>query len=188
MKANTQLRGGQDSPLSRLKHLEPEERAEIYGWRHEEQPTPTLPEIRRRIKERFGITLRRDGQLSLFWPWQRMAARQDFYNDSITQDEETLAKKFPNVPREIIRQQAIQRLYAAAELEDNPAFGLRVIGIDLKDERASFDKQKYANALKSKLQLALDELAAAFKKSPEAMKLYQQARSMIERETASNRG
>jgi ribosomal protein S24E len=183
VKANTPLRGGQDSPLSRLKLLEPSERAEIFDWRHTESPTPTNTEIRQRIAERFGIKLSRDGQLSLFWPWQRRQAQMDYYNETIAQDEAALAKKYPGVSREKIREKAIQRLYAAAELEDDAQFGLKVIGVDLKDERASFDKQKYQDSLKSKLQLALDELAEAFKKSAPAMKLYQQARAMIEKTT-----
>ena len=95
MKANTPLRGGQDSPLSRLKLLEPSERAEIFDWRHTESPTPTNTEIRQRIAERFGIKLSRDGQLSLFWPWQRRQAQMDYYNETIAQDEAALAKKYP---------------------------------------------------------------------------------------------
>jgi hypothetical protein len=138
-----QLRGGQDSPVSRLKHLDGADRAEIYAWRFEEQPTPVLPEIRKRIKERFGIELRRDGQLSEFWPWQRRQAQMDYFNETIAQDEESLARKYPNVPREKIRAKAIQRLYAVAELEDNPQFGLKVIGVDLKDERAALDREKF---------------------------------------------
>ena len=137
-----QLRGGQDAPLSRLKHLEPEERAEIYAWRYEEQPTPKLPEIRARIKERFGIVLRRDGQLSLFWPWQRRQGQWDRYNEMVAQDEQGLADRHPGVSREKLREATIKRMYAEADLEEDPKFTLKVIATDLKDTVVGQDDRK----------------------------------------------
>jgi len=91
-----------------------------------------------------------------------------------------LEKKYPGISRERLREATIKRMYAVADLEEDPGFGLRVVATDLKEQRASFDRERYQDSLKSKLQLALDELALAFKKSPEAMKLYGQARAMIE--------
>jgi hypothetical protein len=52
----------------------------------------------------------------------------------------------------------------------------------LKQQKLELDKMKFEQSSHRKLETGLDALAKAFKKKPEAMKLYQQARQMIEAE------
>ena len=181
MSAPHKLRPAPDSQLRRLKELSAEERAEIYSWK--DLPGVTNADIRKRITVKFGIGLQRDGQLSVFWPWQRRQAQWDRYNELVGQDEAELMDRHPNVSREQLREATIKRMLAEADLEEDPQFGLKVIAMDLKDERARFDREKYRDSLKSKLQAGLDAVAEAFRGMPEAMKLYQEAREMIGRET-----
>ncbi|MDB6109775.1 MAG: hypothetical protein JWR69_1525 [Pedosphaera sp.] len=55
----------------------------------------------------------------------------------------------------------------------------------LQEKRADreLEQTRFAESMRTKLQSGLDAVAQAFKGKPEAMKLYQQARAMIARET-----
>lgn len=184
-KPEQKLRGsrGRESELTRLKALSPEERAEIYSWR-EETPTPTNAEIRTRIAEKFGVTLKRDGQLSQFWSWQFRQAAIDHLGQMMSQDEQLLQDRFPQFTRDQLREITIKRGYALADMMNDPKLGLKVVATDLKDSAERRDWEKWREGLKSKLQSGLDAVAEAFKGNAEAMKFYSQARAMIERETS----
>jgi len=50
----------------------------------------------------------------------------------------------------------------------------------LKKQKLELEKKKFEESSRLKLETGLDAIAEAFKKNPEAMKLYQQAREMID--------
>jgi hypothetical protein len=182
MSAPRKLRPAPDSELRKLKGLPADARAEIYAWKDEASATNAA--LRERIAGRFGVRLTRDDQLSSFWSWQFGQAALDSLGEMMSSDEQQLADKFPHLTRDQIRDATIKRSYAIAALiqEEHPGFGLKVVSADLKDKDSTFEQAKYAEALKSKLKAGLDAVAEAFKAHPESMKLYQQARAMIERQ------
>jgi hypothetical protein len=147
MKTNGQpkIRGGSAAELTRLKALSPDAREEIWSWRSElnsEKATLTNAEIRGRIQERFSIRLNHDGQLSTFWQWQYRQMQYDRLGELASEDEEQLAQKFPNADRDKIREKTILRMYALADLEEDPQFALKVVNTDLKDNVVSIDRRK----------------------------------------------
>ena len=142
MSTPNKLRGGGKSELTRLKALQPAERAEIYSWRSE-TPAPTNAAIRTRIGERFGVTLRRDGQLSEFWSWQFRQQAIDRLGEMMEQDEALLQDKFPGLSRDAIRDAAIKRGYAMADLAGDLELSLKVAKVDLKDSEERRNWEKY---------------------------------------------
>ena len=183
MSTPNKLRPAPDSQLRRLKELPASDRAEIVTWK-DEAPSPTNAQIRERIAERFGIGLKRDGQLSEFWQWQFRQAALDHLGTMMSENELLLSDKFPHLTRDQLWDITIKQGYAVANLLNDPKLGLSVAKVDLKDDQATFDRQRYQDLMKSKLQAGLDAVAEAFKGNAKAMEFYQQARQMIDRETA----
>ena len=144
MKAIAKMRPAADSQLRRLKDLPAADRAEIWGWR-KEFPLQTNAQIRERIRKRFGIELRRDGQLSEFWRWQFGQAALDALADATSSTEESLRDKFPGLSRDKIRDLAIKQSYAVAALlrEENPGFTLKVVEVDRKDRAQGLDQKRF---------------------------------------------
>lgn len=88
--------------------------------------------------------------------------------------------------RVIVMQLAVQGSADSAVL--NVAANLTRAILDwakILEKRADrdFGLKKFHEAMRSKLEAGLDELAAAFKANPEAMRFYQQARELVGRET-----
>lgn len=140
MNSPNKLRGGK-SELTRLKALSAEARAEIFAWKDEAGLTNAA--IRDRIAERWCVILRRDGQLSEFWSWQFRQGAIDRLGEMMEQDEQLLADKFPGLSREVIRDAAIKRGYAMADLAGDVKLSLKVAAVDLKDSEERRDWEKY---------------------------------------------
>lgn len=70
-----------------------------------------------------------------------------------------------------------QRFFARQAIADADARGWTSV------QSLSLERDRFRESIRSKLQAGLDALAEAFKSSPQAMKLYQQARAMIEEAT-----
>ncbi len=54
----------------------------------------------------------------------------------------------------------------------------------LKKEQLAFDRDRFKEALRTKLQSGLDAVADAFRGNTQAMDLYRQARALVDKETA----
>jgi hypothetical protein len=150
-----------EPPLTRLKRLSAEDRAQVWAWKDE--PNMTNAAIRARIEASYGIELRRDGQLSEFWAWQFRQMQWDRLGDISDQDEEMLRQKYPHVDRDRLRDATIKRMYALADLEQDPKFGLKVVLTDLKESSERRDWEKFELERQSKLDAGLDELAELVK-------------------------
>jgi len=175
------LKGGQASELTKLKALSVEDRARVWELREKTIGSRTLTneEIRGEIREMFGISLVRDGQLSDFWKWQRRQQQYDMLNELTSEDEARLQEKFPGVDREKLRDTVIKRMYAMAELDDDPAFGLRVIAADIKDSKERRDWDKWKKAHQTKVDAGLDELADLIKLHPDLLQKFTEWRTQF---------
>jgi hypothetical protein len=151
MSTPNKLRGGGDSELTRLKRLSAEERQEIFAWKdggtevggQRSEVIPTNAEVRKRIGERFGIHLRRDGQLSQFWQWQWRQAPIDHLGQMMSQDEQLLQDQFPGLTRDQLREVTIKRGYALADMMNDPKLGLKVAAEDRKDRALTHDVARW---------------------------------------------
>lgn len=133
------------SELTRLKRLAPEDRAEIYSWAFPLDPNATgqtNTEIRGAIQGRWGIALKRDGQLSDFWPWQRRQMVTDHLGMTMSRDEEELQDRYPNLSRDKIRDTVLKRAYAVADMSGDTKLALQVVAKDLMDKRADQDERR----------------------------------------------
>lgn len=131
-------RGKQPPALTRLKQLPAEDRQAIFDWGKE----LTHAECRKRIKADYGISLSSDSQLSKFRSWQLRQTVWDRFNEMVEQDEQAIQEAFPDMDRERLREMAIKRAYAMADLMGDPKLTLKVVQTDLKDSQDSRDWER----------------------------------------------
>lgn len=129
---------GKVPALTQLKQLDAEIRADL--WTRTQGITNK--QGRELIQKEFGIRLSSDSQLSKWRSWQLRQSLWDRYQDMVAQDEQAMQDCFPEVPREKIRELAIKRCYAAADLIGDPEVTLKVVQTDLKDSQDSRDWEK----------------------------------------------
>src|SRR5262245_4394929 len=73
-------------------------------------------ECRGEIRQRLGISLGSDSAYGDFCSWQRRQRLQDRLNQIAEDDEAALADQYPGLSRDKIREAAIKRAYASADL------------------------------------------------------------------------
>ena len=103
-------------------------------------------ECRELIRKKLGIHLRSDSSYSDFRSWQLRQRLMDRLNQIAEDDEAQLKDQFPGLSRDRIRDAAIKRTYATADLLEDPDFTLRVIKVDQAETtgrfKAELDQEK----------------------------------------------
>ena len=117
--------------MTRLKLLPAETRAELYRLSDQLKGAAWLEYV---VRE-FDIPLTSESQLSDFRAWQLRQAVWDHFNRMVVTDEEALTAQNPDAPRERIREAAIKRAYAAADLAGDTRLALQVVDRDLRDSQ-----------------------------------------------------
>jgi hypothetical protein len=150
MKPEKKLRGTKDkgnvSEVTRFKEqwlqkFSDEQKAQFFSW-FDEAGT-TNEEIRTRVKQRHGITLLYDTQLSDFRSWAFRQQRLDALGERMQQREAELTEQHPDWSREQIRAEVIKVAYAKALAEDDMKLGLRTVREDLRSEVVATDRERF---------------------------------------------
>ncbi len=156
--------------MTRLKRLPPEDWAAIWEWR--DQPGMTNAAIRERILKTHGISLGCHSHLERFWGWQYRQMQWERLNEMAAQDEQMLREQCPDVDRDRLRDAAIKRLYAVADMRGDPKLGLQVVATDLHDSVARRDWEKFRLQQQKKIKAGLDELAQVLQQHPDLLEEY----------------
>jgi hypothetical protein len=72
---------------------------------------------------------------------------------------------------------------AMAVQQQDPRIWNMTQRLALQKEQLTFEQSKFKESLRTKLQMGLEALAEAFRETPPAMRLYEQARALIDTET-----
>jgi hypothetical protein len=171
----------------------PEAAAAVERWFFVDQPPLDCDAASARLRKEFGVQ-RSPEALRQFW--HRLSERR--LRDRIVRNARKaneVVKVFEQNPAETYRavigmigQIAFDEATADETLDVEALTDLTKLLIAARKEDTSaqaleFDREKFKESLRTKLEAGLDAVAAAFKGNTEAMKLYQQARAMISRET-----
>jgi hypothetical protein len=196
--------GQTKQPLTLLKELPQIERARIMAILRDhtyEQAQPLVEPI-------LGCPCSVD-TLGRFFRWQGTQERLEASDETLGHVAEFIQERYPNWTEEKMRElastfftmQAMARgdtraFASAARLALNSARNQlqeRRLEFDKKKldckqklnaKRLDLDERKFEQSLQRKLEYGLEELARHFKKYPEALRIYQQAREMIEEKAA----
>jgi len=192
-------------PLTKLKELSAEERGKVMNILHANTYEQAQPLVEQLVGFHSSIdTLRR------FFAWHQTDHAMELTDEAIGQIDNFLRERYPGWSEEKMREtaSAFFTIHTMAQ-RDTRGFacvarlGLestrdRILADKLKFEKAKtarklvlnrqrleLDRQKFQCFQSRKMALALDAVAEAFKGNPEALKLYRQAREMIDPSSAS---
>jgi hypothetical protein len=173
----------QDGELPKLKKLWPTlyESVQEY-WREQFLSQRSQADIRRELSAKLKIELKWDVQLTRFRAWLEDQDKRDAQAERAQENERRLIAEHPDWSLPEVREEMLRHSYLETVATGNFELGLKTSAEHTKIEALQFDKEKFKEAIKTKLQTGLDAVAEAFKGNPEAMNFYQRARSMIERE------
>jgi hypothetical protein len=190
MSAPNKLRGSEkpeESPqLTRLKALWQKSLSEDAKefWRSLFCSETPQSEIRKQLFTKLKINLAHDSQLTRFRKWDDQQVARDEEAERMRADELQLTKEFgDNWTLDQIREEVLKKSYARSIATGDFKHGLKTVDKDIKVRSQQFEEEKFKESLRDKLQAGLDAVAEAFKKNPQAMEFYKQARALISRET-----
>lgn len=140
--------------------------------------------IRSELLAKLKINLRFDKQLNQFRDWTVAQAWRDQEAETASQDEQELASEHPEWDSDRLRQELLDRMKRRALKEGDFKLGLRAIAQDVKHDALQFDKEKFKEGMRSKLEAGLAELAQHIKGNPDAQAAYDALRATIKDVTA----
>jgi hypothetical protein len=169
-------------PLTKLKELPSAERGKIM----EMLRSHTYRDAEPMVSEAVGFTCTID-VLCRFFSWQGAQEDMVISSDMLRQVMSFTRAHHADWPEEKVREAAASffTLHTMAK-RDVKGFAsmarlhLQTERCRIKERKLELEKLKFEESLRRKLDAGLDALAKAFKKKPEAMNLYQQARELIE--------
>jgi hypothetical protein len=162
--------GPNEPPLTTLKRLPAQDRAEIWTWR--DQPGMSSAAIRARILEAYAIELPWGSQLSEFWSSQFRQMQWERLGEITAQDEQVPQADHPQLDSQRLRQATLARLYAAADIAQDPRPGQSVITTDIRDSSDGRRWQQLRLEQQKRIEAALDELAGVLKAYPDLLEKY----------------
>jgi hypothetical protein len=187
-------------PLTQLKELPPDTRAQIGGILR----ANTYEQAQPLIEQLLGFSCS-TSVLFRFYQWHKTQDAMEISEDAITQVVSFLQESYPDWTEEKMRQSAsaffamhavskrdirgftsIARLglqsgrdrVLAERLEFDKAKAAQKVA--LNRQRLQLDKLKFKESKLRKLEVGLDAIGASFKKNPKALALYQQAVAIID--------
>jgi hypothetical protein len=181
-KLNQPAAGRPRPPLTKLKELSPLDRSKVmeilrhHSYRDAE---PLVAEV-------AGFPCSVD-VLCRFFSWQNAQEDLELSNDMLRQMVSFARENLSGWPEEKIRATAAAffTLRAMAKRDDKTFANMARMYLQsercrITEQKLELDKMRLEQSSRRKLEVALDALGKAFKKKPEALKLYQQAMQMVE--------
>lgn len=130
--------------------------------------------------------------LCRFYSWQGVQEDMEISDDMLKQVESFTRKHHADWPEQKIREVVASFFTLRSMAHRNEKGFTSVARVNLQAERSRIQDRKldletlkFKESLRRKIHVGLDALAKAFKKNPQAMELYQQARELL-RENEDN--
>ena len=137
--------------------------------------------MRQDLLARYGINLQHNTQLARFRDWVVNEDLRKQAVELVKTDEEELTRA--GLSGEQLRDALLMRMKARAFTLGDFKLAVQALKLDLKAECLQFDKEKRKEALRTKIQAGLDEVAEALKVNPQTMESCQKARTVVVPET-----
>lgn len=173
--------GKADPPMTRLKELPAEERAKVM----EILRSKTYEEAAPLVSQLVGFSCSVD-VCSKFYKWQTGQEALDGTNDMIEQFEEFVASQNKDWSPEKVRDTSINFFLAHTSANRDVDGFKSVAQLSLKadqakrqEERLEFERAKFKESMRTKLETALDALAEHLKANPQAKAAYEAFRKAI---------
>lgn len=175
MNAPKKLRGGTGSELTRFKILWRDSMSESARdfWRALFVSDSTQADIRRQLAGKLQVKFTRDDQLAAFRDWEFQQRMMDLESEQAAEEERRLVEEHPTWTKDQVRDDLLKRFYLRARARGDTELGLETVAADVKVQTLEFDKEKFKEAIRSKLEAGLAELAQYIKGNPKAQAAYE---------------
>ena len=181
-KLNQPATGQPKAPLTKLKEFPPAERAKIM----EILRTHTYHDAEPLVGKLAGFDCSTD-VLCRFYSWQGTRQDLELSKGTLRQVATFLREEFPGWTEGKVNEAAASFFtFHAVAAQDVKGFAsmarfyLQAERCRIREKKLALEELKFEDAHQKQFDAALDAIGEAFKKKPEAMRLYQQARKMIE--------
>jgi len=175
-------KGQPKAPMTKLKELPPAERSKVMEilCKHTYRDAEPL------VSKLVGFDCSMD-VLCRFYSWQGTRQDLELSKGTLRQVTSFLREEFPGWPEEKVNEAAASffTLHAVATRDvkgfaSMARFYLQTERCKIREKKLALEELKFEDSHRKKFQAALDAIGQAFRKNPEAMRLYEQARAMIE--------
>ena len=174
--------GQSKAPLTKLKELPSAERAKVM----EILRARTYRDAEPLVGELVGFACSMD-VLCRFFSWQGAQEDMEISKGVLSQVTTFMREQLTGWPEEKIREAAVSffTLHALAKRDVKgfahmARFYLQAEHCKIEEKKLALEELKFEESHRDKFKAALESIGKSFKKKPEAMKLYEQAREMIE--------
>jgi hypothetical protein len=183
---NKKLRGGSDSELTRFKKLWRDSMAESARdfWRSVFVSDATQAAIRSQIYAELKINLTYDGQLNSFRDWEMDQRERDLQAERMQENEKRLREEHPDWTKDQLRDALMTDAYLEARATGDFKLGLATVRQDRGLMAISLERDKFKEALRTKIDAGLDALFEEVKGNKEALDLFQRFKAVVTKATA----
>lgn len=166
-KLRAKTAGRPASELTRLKELwrglDDDTRA---WWQALFISSSSQADIRKELLARLEINLRHDGQLDRFRKY--VAAQEELDAQAERQEENTrrIRVEHPDWTLDQVREEVLRQSYFETLARGDFKTGLKAVSAHAKVEALQFDKEKFKESLRTKIQAGLDAILAEANNNP----------------------
>ena len=185
MKSPDKLRGRSAgkpaSEVTKLKKLWRDSLAESARdfWRALFISDTPQPEIRKQLRAKLNINLTRDDQLLAIRQFDLEQQQMDLESERAAEEERRLIEEHPDWTKDQVREDLLRRFYNRARATGDAKLGLKTVAADMKVQSLEFDRERFKESVRTKLEAGLAELAQHIKGNPKAKAAYEAFRSEV---------
>ena len=184
MSAPTKLRGGSTSEVTKLKDIwkRLDEAARDF-WRARFSSADTQAVLRQELRAKLKVNFTRDGQLTSFRAWLEDQDARDQQAERMQENERRLTEEHPDWTLDQVREEVLRQSYLETLATGNFDLGLKTRKSDLTEQALKFDQEKFKEGLRTKLDSAMNDLAAHIKGNPKAKAAYEAFKAAVAEST-----
>jgi len=130
------------------------------------QSQTSRADIRSQILAKLNINLRFDTQLNRFRQWVDQQDGLDDEAEAMQDDESRTLGEHPEWTKEQVRDDVLKKAYFRSRSRGDVKLGLRAITADAKLEQLQLARDKFKEALQTKIRAGLDAILAEANNNP----------------------
>jgi hypothetical protein len=123
-------------------------------------------QIRAELLSQYECNLRADCQMNEFRHWVDEQKKRDQEAERQEDDQRRTMEEHPDWTKDQVRDDMLKKAYYRARSDGDFKLGLRTVAEDAKLEALQFDKEKFTEALRTKIQAGLDAILAEGANNP----------------------
>ena len=167
-KNRAQSEGKPESELTRLKDLwalKLSDDAREY-WRSLFVSSTGQPEIRAQLLSKLKVNLRFDSLLTKFRLWVEVEDQAAAQAERMEQNRTRIQREHPDWTKDDVLSEVIKVSAEESLASGDHELGLKTVAVDTKRQTLDFDREKFKEALRTKIQSGLDAIMAEAGKNP----------------------